>query len=116
MKKGNAITRTTLEALAAKRQRGEDRTDWAKVDAMTDEKLEKLIAEDPEERDLKPDWTQAKLVLAEPKKAISLRMDPDVLTWFKQQGKGYQARIRAVLRAYMDASHEAGTRHKTTSR
>ena len=39
-----------------------------------------------------------------PKEAISLRIDPDVLAWFKAQGPGYQTRINAVLRAFRDAS------------
>ncbi len=38
------------------------------------------------------------------KEAISLRLDPDVLDWFKTQGPGYQTRMNIVLRAYMDAS------------
>jgi uncharacterized protein (DUF4415 family) len=38
------------------------------------------------------------------KAAISLRIDPDVLEWFKAQGAGYQTRINAVLRAFRDAS------------
>lgn len=38
------------------------------------------------------------------KAAISLRLDPDVLDWFKTQGPGYQTRMNIVLRAYMDAS------------
>lgn len=38
------------------------------------------------------------------KAAISLRIDADVLVWFKAQGTGYQTRINAVLRAYMDAA------------
>lgn len=38
------------------------------------------------------------------KAAISLRVDPDVLDWFKAQGPGYQTRINAVLRAYKDAA------------
>ncbi|MGH8205094.1 MAG: BrnA antitoxin family protein [Steroidobacteraceae bacterium] len=38
------------------------------------------------------------------KAAISLRLDPDVLEWFKTQGPGYQTRMNAVLKAYMDAS------------
>lgn len=37
-----------------------------------------------------------------PKAAISLRLDADVLDWFKAQGPGYQTRINAVLRAYKD--------------
>src|SRR5262245_48674757 len=39
-----------------------------------------------------------------PKAAISLRVDADVLEWFKAQGPGYQTRINLVLRAYRDAS------------
>jgi len=38
------------------------------------------------------------------KAAISLRLDEDVLGWFKAQGPGYQTRINAVLRAYKDAA------------
>jgi len=38
------------------------------------------------------------------KAAISLRLDADVLDWFRAQGTGYQTRINAVLRAYMEAS------------
>lgn len=38
------------------------------------------------------------------KTAISLRVDQDVLEWFKAQGDGYQTRINAVLRAFRDAS------------
>lgn len=37
-----------------------------------------------------------------PKAAISLRLDADVLGWFKAQGPGYQTRINAVLRAFKD--------------
>jgi uncharacterized protein (DUF4415 family) len=39
-----------------------------------------------------------------PKASISLRLDQDVLEWFKRQGPGYQTRINAVLRAFRDAS------------
>lgn len=39
-----------------------------------------------------------------PKAAISLRLEQDVLEWFKAQGPGYQTRINAVLRAFRDAS------------
>jgi len=39
-----------------------------------------------------------------PKASISLRVDQDVLDWFKAQGTGYQTRINTVLRAFRDAS------------
>lgn len=41
---------------------------------------------------------------APPKASVSLRVDADVLAWFKAQGRGYQTRMNAVLRAFKDAS------------
>jgi uncharacterized protein (DUF4415 family) len=44
-----------------------------------------------------------------PRKAqLTLRLDSDVLAWFKAQGRGYQTRINALLRAYMEASRRQG--------
>lgn len=48
-------------------------------------------------------WRSATLTLPEPKAAISLRVDRDVLNWFKAQGKGYQSLMNAVLRSYAAA-------------
>ena len=56
--------------------------------------------------DFEVDWDSAVLVIPEPKKPVSLRLDQDVLDFFKSQGKGYQTRINAVLRAYMDAQQK----------
>ena len=44
------------------------------------------------------------LNVAGPKELVSLRIDADVLNWFKASGAGYQTRINAVLRAYKDAA------------
>lgn len=44
------------------------------------------------------------LVPVEAKASVSLRLDADVLAWFKAQGPGYQTRINAVLRAFKEAS------------
>lgn len=41
--------------------------------------------------------------LPENKKSVTLRLDPDVVDWFRSQGRGYQTRINAVLRMYMEA-------------
>ena len=49
-------------------------------------------------------WRDAELVAAVPKQAISLRVDEDVLTWFRSQGPRYQSRMNAVLRSYMEHS------------
>ena len=59
----------------------------------------------PELADLPADfWADATLVHPVPKKPISLRVDADVLEWFKAQGAGYQTRMNAVLRAFKEAS------------
>lgn len=49
----------------------------------------------------------------QPKAQLTLRIDRDVLEWFRQQGRGYQTRINSLLRAYMVANRE-GTANKNT--
>ena len=48
-------------------------------------------------------FEKAVIAMPKPKAAVSIRLDQDVLEWFKSQGKGYQTRINALLRAYMKA-------------
>ena len=48
-------------------------------------------------------FKKAVIVLPQPKASVSIRLDQEVLDWFKAQGKGYQTRINALLRAYMEA-------------
>ena len=48
-------------------------------------------------------WTNVKVAWPQPKQAISLRIDQDILTWFRDRGPGYQTRMNAVLRAFVDA-------------
>jgi len=48
-------------------------------------------------------WVNAKPVYPKGKKAISIRLDQDIIDFFKHQGKGYQSKINNVLRSYMDA-------------
>jgi len=94
MKKERIVTRKWGD-----RRKG--KTDWARVDALTDEDIEKAIANDPDAAPLDIDWSDAVLVIPARKKAISIRVDEDVLDFFKKQGEGYQRRINAVLRSYM---------------
>jgi uncharacterized protein (DUF4415 family) len=51
----------------------------------------------------RPDWTNLKVTWPQPKQAISLRIDQDILAWFRDGGPGYQTRMNAVLRAFVDA-------------
>jgi len=77
------------------------KTDWAVVDALSDEEIEEAVRNDPDAVPLDFDWSEAVLVIPPKKKAISIRVDEDVLDYFKKEGAGYQRRINAVLRSYM---------------
>jgi uncharacterized protein (DUF4415 family) len=77
------------------------KTDWKRIDAMRDEDID--FSEIPE---LGPDFFAHAIIWPGPKKQITLRVDPDVLTFFRKQGRGYQTVINAVLRRYMEARKE----------
>ena len=103
MKKEGAIVRYSADVLRAMRERGESLTDRARVRAKTEEELERDIASDPDWKDVPADWyLNAVAVMPVPKKALSLPLDQELVDWFKQQGPGYQTRINAVLRAYVE--------------
>lgn len=87
------IKRYTLDQI----RQMKSETDWDALRAAGD-------YEGPHEFDV--DWSSARLVTPEPKTPVSIRLDPDVLAFFKAQGKGYQTRINAVLRAYMEAQRK----------
>ncbi len=94
--KKTSLTRITLAE--ARLRKGE--TDWDRLAA----------AQDDGEIDF--DWSSAEILELPTKSAVSIRLDPDVLAFFKTGGKGYQTRINAVLRSYMKAqtSRQEGSR------
>jgi uncharacterized protein (DUF4415 family) len=95
MKKESIVTRKWGD-----RRKG--KTDWARVDKLSDADIEKAIAKDPDWAKFRDvDWSNAVVVLPSRKKAISIRVDEDVLDFFKKEGAGYQRRINAVLRSYV---------------
>jgi len=86
------------------------KTDWKRIDAMRDEDID--FSDSPE-------WTPeqfARAVVRDglgkplPKEQITLRIDADVLSWFRSRGPGYQTQINLLLRAYM---REHDRRHRT---
>ena len=87
------------------------KTDWAALDALTDEQIEESIRNDPDWSD-DWNWSEAVLVIPPKKKAISIRVDEDVLDYFKKQGAGYQRRMNAVLRSYMQQTRKAPAKSK----
>lgn len=101
----------TAEELDALVANGEDLTDWAALNALTDEEIERNAAEDED--------SQGEVIFEFPfpvsfnltgKKQLTIRLDEDVLDWFKEQGPGYQTRINTILRGYMDANREPNRR------
>jgi uncharacterized protein (DUF4415 family) len=93
-------------------ERRKGKTDWAAVDALTDQEIAEAVRNDPDAVPLDVDWSEAVLVIPPKKKAISIRVDEDVLDFFKQQGTGYQRRINAVLRSYMEQKKSRPRRKK----
>ena len=81
------------------------KTDWRRIRAMKSSDIE--ITDEHPELDVR---RIAKVIVRKglkpvpPKASVSLRVDADVLEWFKAQGPGYQTRMNAVLRAFKDAS------------
>ncbi len=78
-------------------------TDWKRLRSLTDEEIRSAIEADPEARPTTVNfWKKAKVVLRQPKQTVTIRLDADLLGWLRRQ-KGYQTRINAVLRTYMEA-------------
>ncbi|MBK6431278.1 MAG: BrnA antitoxin family protein [Anaerolineae bacterium] len=87
----------------------ESLTDWERFDALQDEDIDlsdapeitpELFAKAVVRRGLKPPPS---------KQQITIRLDEDVLGWFRAQGEGYQVRINSLLRAYMEAHQTSQT-------
>ena len=102
MKKKTRIVNATAERIADMRRGSRVRSDWAKSDKMTKAEIERAIASDPDEAGMVVDWKTATIDLPQPKSVLNMRVDRDVLDFFRAQGSGYQTRINAVLRSYVD--------------
>jgi uncharacterized protein (DUF4415 family) len=80
------------------------RTDWKRVDRLTDAAIAKSIVSDPDTFEPSPAfWKKARVVLPPKKAAVTIKLDRDVLEFFRRHGRGYQTRINAVLRSYVEA-------------
>ena len=107
MKRKGDTVRYTAEEIDEMLARGESRTNWAAVKAVTDEELEASIAADPDDVHEPVDWSRAVKGMPPHKRDIHIRIDEDVLDWFRQAGRGYQTRINNVLRAFMESRKRA---------
>jgi uncharacterized protein (DUF4415 family) len=103
MAKKEHIVRASAKELA-KRQ---SQSDWKAAEAMSQDKVERLADEDDGEQ---PEgWeSTVEIGVPEPRPSIHIRVDAEVLRWFKARGPGYQTRINAVLRAFVSARQREG--------
>jgi uncharacterized protein (DUF4415 family) len=82
-------------------------SDWKRLRSLTDPQIRQAIEADPEARPTDAAfWRNSKVVMPQPKATITIRLDADLLEWLRRQ-KGYQTRINAVLRTYMEANMTA---------
>lgn len=96
---GKNTTRTSLEEAVL--QRREDKMDWACL------RREQEAGIEPEPDEGEFDWSTARVAMPPRKSAISIRLDNDVLDFFRSQGDGYQTKINRALRIYMNAVNKA---------
>ena len=92
------------------------KTDWKAVDALSDRAIERAVKADLDAAPiLDKNWFKhATIVMPERKVPISLRMDREVVEWFKARGNRYQSQINGVLKAYVQAHRQA--RERTAAR
>ncbi len=87
-----------------------ERTDWKRLRSLSDHRVRRAIESDPEVRPTDAEfWEKARVVMPAAKQTITIRLDADLLEWLRKQ-KGYQTRINAVLRTFMDANLAPGQR------
>jgi uncharacterized protein (DUF4415 family) len=97
------IVRYSAEDIEKMITNGEDRSDHARVDSQTSAEIEQAMFDDPDwVGSIDIDWSSATIVQPPAKKPLSIRLDQDVVDFFQATGKGYQTRINAVLRHYVD--------------
>jgi uncharacterized protein (DUF4415 family) len=102
MARKERIETRTADELRAMQARGESKSDWARASAMTEAEIEAAVAEDADEAGMVIDWAQASVEVPQPKAVLNMRVDRDVLDFFRRHGRGYQTKINAVLRSYVE--------------
>jgi uncharacterized protein (DUF4415 family) len=79
------------------------KTDWRRLRSMTDDEIRAAIIDDPNAWPTdEAFWREARVVMPRRKETVTMRLDADLLHWSRSE-RGYQTRINAILRAYMNA-------------
>ena len=91
-------------------KRATGKTDWARLQSMDDDEIERRARMDLDNPPTPAGWLAAGTFKPAPTKGpISLRVDADILDYFRSQGDGYQSRMNAVLRSFMELSQAASS-------
>jgi|KBSMisStaDraftv2_1062788.scaffolds.fasta_scaffold920569_2 uncharacterized protein (DUF4415 family) len=89
--------------------RAKGRTDWRRIAKLSDAEIQRMAARDADNpATKKEDWAKAFIGAPPLKTPVNAKFDVDVVEWFKSQGRGYQTRMNAVLRRYMEVHRKAG--------
>lgn len=109
MKNGSNIKRYSADELREMAAQGQSRTGLDRVRAMSEAELEQATVEGAEWHGVAEDWhLRAEAITPRPKVPISIRLDADLVEFFRDQGRGWQTKINAVLRAYVEAVQKSG--------
>lgn len=106
MRKEGHLTHASATEVKQMLKTGGDKTDWQAARSMSQEEVERLA--DEEDGALGDDWESTVIIGLPPRKqAVHIRLDVDVLEWFRKQGPGYQTRINTVLRSFVESRRKA---------
>lgn len=105
MRKSKNIATYSDEELKKARREGKSKTDWDRIKSMPAKERKKAREEDPDVAPTpRPDeWDDLIVSVTPPKEPLYMRVDAEVLAWYRSQGRGFQGTINAVLRSYMQA-------------
>ena len=100
-RKERIVKYTDKELISLTKQEG-SLSNWGKATEMTSAEVEARVALDSDETGMVMDWENATLEMPHPKAVLNMRVDKEILDYFRKTGKGYQSRINAVLRSYVE--------------
>jgi uncharacterized protein (DUF4415 family) len=94
-----SIKRYKVDELRQLTKHEENRTDIARIEAMSDQDVEHAIANDPDWEEVPDNWHErAEAITPKTKVPISIRLDTDLVDHVRSTGRGWQTRINAGLR------------------
>ena len=105
-RKTHIVKYTNRELDELVKKNGSD-SNWEKAAGMTKTEIEASLAADPDETDMVMDWDNTTVDLPQPKVVLNMRIDKDLLEYFRKTGKGYQSRINAILRSYVERNRHS---------